>query len=168
MQEQVFEQFGFRQIQHRQKRTLKSENQTRPGARQSDQQAHDVKLHYTGHYRLPEAVEKELNVTFHPDAESMVKVCDVVTINAPLHPETENMFNEALLSKMKRGAYLLNTARAKICDTGCIAASELKGHQLLGLLEIEVLRAKVLPAQIALELTERSTANLAVGDTATA
>ena len=46
----------------------------------------------------------------------MVKVCDVVTINAPLHPQTENMFDDALLSKMKRGSYIVNTARGKICD----------------------------------------------------
>src|ERR1700732_4726754 len=70
----------------------------------------DVKLHYTDRHRLPDSVEKELNLTFHANAESMVKVCDVVTINAPLHPETENLFNAALLAKMKRGAYLINTA----------------------------------------------------------
>src|SRR5271156_5802822 len=46
----------------------------------------DVKLHYTDRYRLSPAVEQELNLTFHPTAEDMVKVCDVVTINAPLHP----------------------------------------------------------------------------------
>lgn len=46
----------------------------------------------------------------------MAKVCDVVTINAPLHPETENLFNDKLLSKMKHGAYLVNTARGNICD----------------------------------------------------
>jgi formate dehydrogenase len=91
----------------------------------------DVKLHYTDHYRLPEAVEKELNLTFHPDAESMVNVCDVVTINAPLHPETENLFNETLLSKMKRGAYLINTARGKICDRDAIARA-LESGQLAG------------------------------------
>jgi formate dehydrogenase len=91
----------------------------------------DVNLHYTDHYRLPEAVEKELNLTFHPDAESMVKVCDVVTINAPLHPETENLFNGALLSKMKRGAYLINTARAKICERDGIARA-LESDQLAG------------------------------------
>src|SRR6204780_2878536 len=68
----------------------------------------DVKLHYTDRHRLPESVEKELNVTFHPTAESMVRVCDVVTINAPLHPETENLFDEALIREMKRGAYIVN------------------------------------------------------------
>ncbi|HZA26661.1 MAG TPA: NAD-dependent formate dehydrogenase, partial [Actinomycetota bacterium] len=42
----------------------------------------DVKLHYTDRHRLPEKVEQELGVTFHPDAASMVPHCDVVTINA--------------------------------------------------------------------------------------
>ena len=51
-------------------------------------------------------MEKELGLTWHPDVESMVKVCDVVTINAPLHPETEHLFNDKLIAKMKRGAYL--------------------------------------------------------------
>ncbi|TJV48117.1 MAG: NAD-dependent formate dehydrogenase, partial [Mesorhizobium sp.] len=72
-----------------------------------------VKLHYTDRHRLPEAVEKDLGVTFHPDAASMVGICDVVTINAPLHPETENLFDEAMIARMKRGAYLVNTARGK-------------------------------------------------------
>ena len=61
-----------------------------------------------------------LGVTYHPDAESMVRVCDVVTINAPLHPETEHLFDDALIAKMKRGAYIVNTARGKICDRAAI------------------------------------------------
>src|SRR5258705_10911783 len=56
----------------------------------------EVGLHYTDKHRLPSEVEEELGVTYHPDVESLVKVCDVVTINAPLHPETENLFNDAL------------------------------------------------------------------------
>jgi formate dehydrogenase len=93
--------------------------------------AFDVKLHYTDRHRLPEAVEKELNVTFHPDTASMVSVCDVVTINAPLHPETEDLFNETLIAKMKRGAYLVNTARGKICNRDAIARA-LESGQLAG------------------------------------
>ena len=53
----------------------------------------DTHLHYFDRHRLPESVEKELNLTFHETVESMVKVCDVVTINCPLHPETENLFD---------------------------------------------------------------------------
>src|ERR1035438_10127417 len=50
----------------------------------------EVGLHYTDRHRLPPEVEKELGVSFHPTVESLVEACDVVTINAPLHPETEN------------------------------------------------------------------------------
>jgi formate dehydrogenase len=91
----------------------------------------DVGLHYFDRHRLPDAVEKELNLTFHSSVESMVKVCDVVTINCPLHPETEHLFNEVLLGKMKRGAYLVNTARGKICDRDAIARA-LESGQLAG------------------------------------
>lgn len=91
----------------------------------------DMKLHYTDRHRLPKEVEEELNLTYHPDVESMVKVCDVVTINCPLHPETEGMFNDALISKMKRGAYLVNTARGKICDRDAVARA-LESGQLAG------------------------------------
>jgi formate dehydrogenase len=93
--------------------------------------AFDVKLHYTDRHRLPAEVERELGATFHPDPESLVRVCDVVTINTPLHPETEHMFNDALLAKMKRGAYLINTARGKICDREAIVRA-LKSGQLAG------------------------------------
>ena len=66
-----------------------------------------------------------------PNVESLVQVCDVVTINCPLHPETEHLFNDALIAKMKRGAYLVNTARGKICDRDAIARA-LESGQLAG------------------------------------
>jgi formate dehydrogenase len=81
----------------------------------------EVGLHYTDRYRLPPEVEEELGVTFHEDVDSLVPVCDVVTINAPLHPETEHLFDENLIGRMKRGAYLVNTARGKICDRDAVA-----------------------------------------------
>ncbi|MCG8597163.1 MAG: NAD-dependent formate dehydrogenase [Kiloniellales bacterium] len=91
----------------------------------------DVHLHYTDRHRLPEEVEKELGLTFHETAADMVPHCDVVTINAPLHPETENLFNADLISTMKRGAYLINTARGKIANREDVAAA-LESGQLAG------------------------------------
>jgi formate dehydrogenase len=81
----------------------------------------DVRLHYTDRHRLPADLEDELGVTFHDDVGSLVETCDVVTINAPLHPETEHLFDDALIGRMKRGAYLVNTARGKICDRDAVA-----------------------------------------------
>lgn len=89
------------------------------------------KLHYADRHRLPKEVEEELNLTYHEKVEDMVKVCDVVTINCPLHPETEHLFDETMLSKMKKGAYIVNTARGKICDRDAIARA-LESGQLAG------------------------------------
>ncbi len=79
-----------------------------------------VTLHYFARHRLPADIERQLGLTFHDTVESMVPVCDVVTINAPLHPQTRHMFDDGLLAKMKRGTYLINTARAEICDRDAI------------------------------------------------
>jgi len=91
----------------------------------------DVHLHYTDRHRLPAEVEQELGVTFHESAADMVPHCDVVTINAPLHPETENLFDAAMIARMKRGAYLVNTARGKIANRDAVAAA-LESGQLAG------------------------------------
>jgi formate dehydrogenase len=91
----------------------------------------DVELHYTDRYRLPEEVERELNLTFHETTAAMVPLLDVVTINVPLYPETEGLFGAELLSTMKRGAYIVNTARGKICDRDAIAFA-LESGQLAG------------------------------------
>ena len=91
----------------------------------------DVKLHYYDRHQLPEEVVRELGVTVHDSVESMVEVCDVVTINCPLHPETEHLFDEEMINRMKRGAYLVNTARGKICDRSAIARA-LESGQLAG------------------------------------
>jgi formate dehydrogenase len=91
----------------------------------------DVRLAYTDRHRLPLETEADLGVEFHPDAASLVRDCDVVTVNAPLHPETEGLFDDELIGSMKRGAYLVNTARAKICDRDAVVRA-LQSGQLAG------------------------------------
>src|SRR5687768_11047891 len=88
----------------------------------------DMKLHYTDRHRLPPEVEAELGVTWHESAADMVPHCDVVTINAPLHPETENLFDEAMIARMKRGAYLVNTARGKIVNRDAVTRALEEGR----------------------------------------
>jgi formate dehydrogenase len=91
----------------------------------------DMRLHYTDRHRLPAEVEEELGLTFHASAQEMVPHCDVVTINAPLHPETRNLFDDDLLATMRRGAYLVNTARGLIVDRDAIVRA-LNSGQLAG------------------------------------
>jgi len=91
----------------------------------------DVHLHYHDRHRLPAELERELGLAWHDSVEEMLPLCDVVTINCPLHPETENLFDEAMIGRMKRGAYLVNTARGKICDRDAVARALASG-QLAG------------------------------------
>ncbi|WP_127091564.1 NAD-dependent formate dehydrogenase [Aquabacter cavernae] len=91
----------------------------------------DMHLHYTDRHRLPAEVEAELNLTWHPTREELYGACDVVTLNCPLHPETEHMVNAETLKLFKRGAYLVNTARGKLCDRDAIVQA-LENGQLAG------------------------------------
>ncbi|TGN79846.1 NAD-dependent formate dehydrogenase [Streptomyces bauhiniae] len=91
----------------------------------------DVKLHYTDKRRLPKEVEEELNLTFHATAQDLAKNVDVVSIHAPLHPETLNLFDEKLLNSMRKGSYIVNTARAQIVDRDAIVRA-LESGQLGG------------------------------------
>ena len=91
----------------------------------------EVGLHYTDRHRLPSEVESELGATFHESTEDMVPEMDVVTINAPLYSETLDLFDEEMIGRMKRGAYIVNTARGKICNRDAIVAA-LESGQLAG------------------------------------
>ena len=46
---------------------------------------------------------------------SLVEQSDVITINTPLTPETDGMFDRNLIFRMKKGAYLVNTAEREDC-----------------------------------------------------
>merc|ERR1712110_1250722 len=91
----------------------------------------DTELHYCDRHRLPLEVEKEYNLHHWENWTDMVKELDVVTLNCPLHPETEHMVNADTIKLFKRGAYLVNTARGKLCDKDVIATA-LEDGQLAG------------------------------------
>jgi formate dehydrogenase len=75
-----------------------------------------VKLHYTDTHPLPAEIEKELELTYHPDEVSLVRAVDIANLQMPLYPSTENFFNDAMFAEMKHGTYLINTARRKLVD----------------------------------------------------
>lgn len=83
----------------------------------------DVELHYTDRHRLSAEIEEELNLTFHETPEAMYPHLDVLTLNCPLHSETQHMINTETLALMKKGVYIVNTARGKLCDEHAIAAA---------------------------------------------
>lgn len=90
-----------------------------------------VHLHYTDIHRLPDAVERDLGLTFHPDVASLAAAVDIVSVHSPLYAGTRGMFDETLLNSMRRGAYLVNTARAEETVPQAIVAA-LESGQLAG------------------------------------
>lgn len=73
---------------------------------------------YNGKDNIVERVDK---------IEDMVAQADVVTINCPLHEQSKGLFNKDLISKMKDGAWLVNTARGAICVAEDVAAAVKSG-----------------------------------------
>src|SRR5258708_10087336 len=59
--------------------------------------------------------EKELGMKF-ASLDDLLKNSDIVSIHVPLTHETHHMVNKQLLSKIKKGAFLINTARGAIVN----------------------------------------------------
>jgi D-3-phosphoglycerate dehydrogenase len=64
---------------------------------------------------------------YAPDATSsldeLLERSDVVSIHAPVTPETTGMIGAAQFAQMRDGVVFLNTARAKIHDTDALVAA---------------------------------------------
>jgi formate dehydrogenase len=88
-------------------------------------------LHYADPHRLAAYLEKELDLTYHPSAQSLVKSVDIVNLQMPLYPSTEHLFDDRMFAQMKRGSYLINTARGKLVDRDALVRA-LKSGRLAG------------------------------------
>ncbi|WFD01448.1 formate dehydrogenase [Malassezia obtusa] len=88
-------------------------------------------LLYHDYNKLDDATEKEIGCSRVEDLGDFVSRCDVITINAPLHAGTQGLFNKELISKMKPGAWIVNTARGAIANKDDIAKA-LEDGQLNG------------------------------------
>jgi D-3-phosphoglycerate dehydrogenase len=53
----------------------------------------------------------------------LLKMSDYVSIHSPLTPETKGLFNADVFQQMKKGSYIINTARGPIIDEAALAAA---------------------------------------------
>ncbi|MGN6376381.1 MAG: 2-hydroxyacid dehydrogenase [Sphingomonas sp.] len=87
--------------------------------------AFGLTIHYHNRHRVPPALETELGATFHPELDEMLRIADIVSINAPHTPQTEHLIDARRLALLGPHVYLINTSRGDILDeTALIDALE--------------------------------------------
>src|SRR6185503_13569760 len=86
---------------------------------------------------LPNGAELSFGFTRARSLEELLKLADVVTIHAPLNEETRALINRSAVDAMKKGAFLINTARGPICDTSALLEGLRSGK--LGAVGLDVL-----------------------------
>jgi D-3-phosphoglycerate dehydrogenase len=57
------------------------------------------------------------------DLDTLLRTSDYISVHAPLLPETRGLLNAAALAKMKKGAYVVNTARGPLIDEAALVAA---------------------------------------------
>ncbi len=71
---------------------------------------------------------------YHPEAthglDDLLAEADVVSMHAPVTPETAGMIDAAAFARMREGAIYLNTARAALHDTDALVEALRSGHLL--------------------------------------
>lgn len=87
----------------------------------------DVNLIYHSRTRLDPALEQHYNVRY-VDFDTLLKESDILSLHAPLTPQTKHLFNAETFKKMKRGAMLINTARGELIDEHALVEALLTGQ----------------------------------------
>lgn len=62
------------------------------------------------------------------ELDSLLNQCDVVSIHVPLTEDTRHMFNKDTFLKMKKGSFLINTARGPVVDEHDLVEVLRSGH----------------------------------------
>jgi glyoxylate reductase len=74
-----------------------------------------MRIQYTSRTPLLPEWEMELGVT-RVDWETLLTTSDILSLHAPLTPDTRHLLDAEALGKMRPGSYLINTARGALVD----------------------------------------------------
>jgi glyoxylate reductase len=89
--------------------------------------AFGMRVRYHGRRGLPEAEERALGATW-AGWEELLETSDVLTLHAPLTPETRHVVDAAALARMRPGSFLINTARGPLIDEAALVRALREGR----------------------------------------
>ena len=89
--------------------------------------AFGMAIHYHNRKPAKPEVERALEATYWPDLDRMLPEMDIVSINCPYSPDTYHLMSAERIARMKRSAYLINSARGEIVDEAALAEALEKG-----------------------------------------
>ncbi|MFC6176885.1 2-hydroxyacid dehydrogenase family protein [Companilactobacillus huachuanensis] len=92
--------------------------------------AFDMKIIYTQRHQLPPEIEQQLNAKF-VSMDELISQSDVLTLHAPLTPQTKHILGSKQFKQMKNSAYLINASRGPVIDESALL-SALQKHELAG------------------------------------
>ncbi len=75
----------------------------------------------------PEKYQKEQGITF-VDVDQLFTDSEIISLNCPLTPETNQLVNTAHLARIKQGALLINTGRGQLVNEAAIAEALEDGY----------------------------------------
>jgi phosphoglycerate dehydrogenase-like enzyme len=84
---------------------------------------------------INEQMLKEYSCTECTTLEEIVSTCKIVSIHVPQRPDTYHMINENLLSMLREGSLLVNTARGSVIDEKALV-KELRKNRFKAVLDV--------------------------------
>ena len=87
----------------------------------------DVDVMYHSRTRVASDIEARLQARY-VDFDTLVANSDILSLHAPLSPQTHHRFNADIFAKMKRGAILINTARGELIDEPALVRALQQGQ----------------------------------------
>jgi glyoxylate reductase len=97
-----------------------------------------------------ESLEKEYDIEF-AEMEILLKLSDFVTLHVPLTEETRHLINKDTLAKMKKGSYLINTARGPVVEEHALVDALRQGHLAGAALDVFENEPNINPELIGME-----------------
>ena len=91
--------------------------------------------------RAGAAAELGVEIT---DLASLLRDADAVSLNCPLTPQTRHMIDASALASMRRGAWIINTARGPLIDEAALVTA--LGSGQVGAAALDVFEVEPLPA----------------------